>query len=98
MSGNSTSFPATAERIMVVPNAVARTTVPNSQKSKYRHEISRNIKFFLQLRFGYGGENHISPLTCACGTGAGSAKYFLFCLSCATARRALDRDICHQPL
>src|SRR5215207_9083408 len=98
MSGNSTSFPATAERIMVVPNAVARTTVPNSQKSKYRQEMSRNIKIFCKLRFDYGDKNHILPLTCIFGTGVGSEKYFLFCLSCATARRALDRDTCHQAL
>ena len=37
-------LPATAERIMVVPNAVARTTAPNSQKSKYRHDISLSIQ------------------------------------------------------
>src|SRR5215216_4493481 len=43
MSGSKTSFPATAERIMVVPKAVAKTTAPSSQKSKYRHEILRSI-------------------------------------------------------
>src|SRR3970282_933623 len=42
MRGSNCSFPATAEWIMVMPKAVARTTAPNNQKSKYRHERSRS--------------------------------------------------------
>jgi hypothetical protein len=42
---------------MVVPKAVARTTAPNSQKSKYRHEMSLSIQG-LTCFFSNGGGLH----------------------------------------
>src|SRR3990170_4938709 len=111
MRGSNCSFPATAERIMVVPKAVARTTAPNNQKSKYRHEISRSIISNLPNRYLRSKTNLQAStsrrgsfqrirtwilLHCTQGTNLHTLNLLGFFR--ATPRRALDRNICHKPL